>query len=374
MPDIIHTVSTKRELKQFIHLPEKIYSHTNWVPPLYLDEWNLRDPRQNKALLYSEIIHFLAMDGTKPIGRIMGIINHKHNEKANEKTVRFFQLDAIADTTVVHALLKSVEDWGRSKGMIKMIGPYGFSDKDPQGFQIEGFEHLPVIGTPTNPSYLPNMLDSSFGKEVDCVSYSFQVPTEFPSAYQKIFNRIDAVHRFQIIEFSRKKELKKFILPVLDLVNESYKPLFGFVPMTSEEMLKLARQYMPVLDPELVKLIVNEKKELVAFVIAMPDLSKGLQQAKGRLLPFGFWHILKAAKKTHQLNLMLGAIKPGFRGAGLNVMLAKALFATASKRGFTVVDSHLILETNHLMRAECERLGGKLYKRYRVYGKAIQLV
>lgn len=366
-------VDSKSLLKVFICLPEKIYAgNARWVPPMYADEWNFHNPNENKALAYSDVVRLIAYASDKPAGRIMGIINKKYNADHNEKTARFFALDCINDATVAHALLQAVEKWSKEKGMTKLIGPYGFSDKDPQGLQVEGLDLLPVLATPANPAYLQKLVEQhGFVKELDCVSYQLEVYERLSPVHQKVWERIAANQHLKLIEFSSKKQLKPYIIPVFRLVNETYAPIFGFVPMTEEEMKKFAAQYLPVLDPEFVKIVVNTNREPVAFIVAMPEMSAGIQKAKGRLFPFGFLYILNAMRKTKQLNLLLGAIKQEYRGKGINVLMGKAVMASAYKRGMRIIDSHLILETNVTMRAECEKLGGVLRKRYRVYGKSL---
>ena len=366
-------VAGKSLLKEFIFLPEKIYKgDSRWVPPMYVDEWSFHDPKQNKALQYSDVIRIIAYQNNNAVGRVMGIINHKYNTEHNEKTARFFALDCINDQQVAHALIEKIEHWSKEKGMTRLIGPYGFSDKDPQGLQIEGLELLPVIATPTNPSYLQILVENEeYIKQLDCVSYQMPIPEKLSPVYQKIFDRVRANDKIKLLEFTTKRQLKPYIIPVFRLVNETYAPLFGFVPMTEEEMKKFAGQYLPVLEPELVKVVVNTSNELIAFVVSMPDMSVGIQKAKGRLFPFGFIHILQSMRKTKQLNLLLGAIKSEYRGKGINVLMGKSLIESANKRGLTIMDSHLILEKNLIMRAECEKLGGVLRKRYRVYQKLL---
>jgi hypothetical protein len=302
----------------------------------------------------------------------MGIIHHPYNAQHGEKTVRFFNLDCIHDQEVTHHLIGFIGRWGKEKGMHKIIGPFGFSDKDPQGLQIEGLEFLPVLATPTNPEYLRMLVEQEgYQKEIDCVSYNMPLATSLPPAYKKVFQRIHQNQSLKVVEFTSKRQLKPYILPVLRLVNEAYTPIFGFVPMSEEEMKKFAAQYLPVLDPTFVKAVVTPEGTLIAFVVAMPDLSRGIQKAKGNLFPFGFIHILRDMRNATQLNLMLGAIKPGFRGLGITVLLGNALMESAMKRGFKLMDSHLILENNHLMRRECEHVNGKVYKRFRVYSKML---
>jgi GNAT superfamily N-acetyltransferase len=369
----IKEVHSKVQLKEYIHFPETIYHiDRHWVPPIYADEWSFHDPMKNAALQYSATIRLMAYRDSKAVGRIMGIINNKYNEQEGERTARFFNLDCINDQEVTHRLIGEIESWARSKRISKVIGPYGFSDKDPQGLQVEGFEHLPVIATPTNPSYLQALVENEgYTKELDCVSYAMPIPKTTPDILRRISDRVLSNKKIRLLEFNSKGKLKPYIVPVFRLVNECYAPLFGFVPMSEEEMKKFAAQYLPILDPAFVKVMVDQSDEVIAFVVSMPDMSKGIQKAKGKLFPFGFIHILNSAKKTKQLDLLLGAVKPNYRGKGLTALLGMSLMKTASQRGLETMDSHLILETNKLMRAECENVGGKVYKRYRVFQKII---
>jgi hypothetical protein len=302
----------------------------------------------------------------------MGIIHQKYNEVHGQKVARFYQLDCIHDKEVFHTLILAIEKWAKENGLNKIIGPYGFSDKDPQGYQVEGFDHLALISTPSHPPYLPELLvGEGYSKEVDCVSYLFDVPEKMPDIYFKVRDRVVSRGELQLVEFKSKSKLKPYIIPVFRLVNEAYKDIFGFVPMSETEMVKFASQYLPILDPDFVKIIVNKKNEVVAFVVSMPNMSRGLRKAKGELFPFGFIPILLSMRVTSQLDLLLGAVKPGHRGIGLTAVLACSLLASAKKRGLKKIDSHLILEENHVMRAECENLNGKVHKRYRVFSKMI---
>lgn len=373
LPINIQEVASKSALRDFIFLPAKLYlEHSNWVPPIYMDEWKFHDPKQNPSLGKATVIRLLASRGNELVGRIMGIINHKYNETHGEKTARFFQLDCINDQEVANTLLDAVYTWAKQQSMQQLIGPFGFSDKDPQGLQIAGWEHLPVIATPTNPGYLKDLVENAeFEKHLDCISFKVVVPNAIPALYLKVMERIKKNSQVQLLEFKTKKALKPYIVPVFRLVNETYSDLFGFVPMTEEEMQRMAAQYLPILDPAFVKLVLNQNQELIAFVIAMPDMSKGIQQAKGKLFPFGFIQILWAAKKSKQLNLLLGAVRNDHRSIGLTALMGTALLQTAIEQGFELMDSHLVLESNQAMCAEYQRIGGEIYKRYRVYKKPI---
>jgi hypothetical protein len=263
--------------------------------------------------------------------------------------------------------------WAKENGLNKIIGPYGFSDKDPQGYQVEGFEYPALIATPSHPPYLPEMLvKEGYAKEVDCVSYLFDIPDQMPEIYKKISDRIISRGELSLVNIKNKTILKSYIIPVFRLINEAYSDIFGFVPMSETEMVKFAGQYVSILDCDLIKIIINKRDEVVAFVVSMPNMSVGLRKAKGELFPFGFIPILLSMRNTTQLDLLLGAVKPGYRGKGLTALLATALLTSAKKRGLKQIDSHLILEENYVMRAECENLDGHVHKRFRVFGKTLQ--
>lgn len=370
----IREVVSRRDLKIFIYLPEKIHrGHKTWVHPIYMDDWKYFDRRKNKAFGYCDTVMLLAYQDGRPVGRVMGIINHRFNKHRNEKTARFGYLETFEDRAVVHALLARLEDWARSRGMTRMIGPYGFSDQDPEGFIIQGFEHRATIATYHNFEWMPRYVEEAgYVKDMDWYVYKIDVPKEMPEFYKKIYERVSRRGGFEVLEFRRKKELKPWIRPILSLMNECYlaSNIYGFAPLDEQEMDDLAKRYLPVIDPRFVKAVAKDG-EAVAFVIGMPDLTEGIQKARGRLFPFGFLKILRAAKKTKQLDLLLGAIKEKYRGQGLDVMMGVKMIASAQEAGCEIMDTHHEMETNVKVRAEMERLGGKLYKLYRAYRKEL---
>lgn len=367
-------VKTKPQLKTFIYLPEKLHQdQPNWVHPIYMDEWAYFNPKKNKAFSYSDTLMLLAEKDGQVVGRVMGIINHRYNEVRNEKTARFGYLESIQDQAVVHALLSWVEQWAREKGMTRIIGPYGFSDQDPEGFLIKGFENRATIATYYNFEWLPEMVEKEgYSKDIDYFVYKIEVPKEIPEIYTKIAERILKKGNFKILEFRKRKEIKPWIRPILSLMNETYveSNIYGYAPLDEKEMDDLARKYLPVLDPRFIKGVLKDD-QVVAFIVAIPDMTAGIKKARGRLFPFGFIHVLRAQKKTKQLDLLLGAIKKEYRGMGLDALMGVALLSSAQKAGFEIMDTHHEMEANVRVRSEMERLGGKIYKVYRVYQKAL---
>lgn len=344
----------------------------NLVPLLRMDEREFHDPKRNPQLAHCEVRYWLARRDGVVVGRIMCIIHRQHNQACRELTARFYDLVCIRDRDAVLALLAEVEQWAKGAGMDRIIGPFGFSDKDPQGLQIEGFEHLPVIATPTNPDWLPPLVEAcGYTPFEDMVSYRMDIPAQLPEVYHAIGDRCLRNYGLHRVPLRSKRELKPWVVPVLRLVNATYGDLLGFTPMSEAEMRALAAKYMFILDPQLVHLIADANNEPVAFVIASPDMSEGFVRANGSLFPFGFLHILRAMKRSKQLDLLLGAVRPDLQGKGLTAALGVSLFDAARQRNFTHLDSHLIMERNTRMRAELERLGAVVWKRYRVYQRKL---
>lgn len=370
----VREVKTRKEMRTFIYLPEKIHAqHPTWVHPIYVDEWKYFNPDKNKAFAYCSAVLYLAFRGKEPVGRVMGIVNSRYNEYRQEKTARFGFLEIWEDQEVIHALLSRVEEWARQQGMDKIVGPYGFSDQDPEGFIIEGFEHRATIATYHNFEWMPRLVENEgYSKDIDYYVYQLRVPKELPEFYIKIYNRVMKRGNFSIVEFKTRKEMKPWIKPMLHLMNKTYSEggIYGFSPLDEKEMEALARRYLPLLDPRFSK-VVQKDSEGIAFIVGIPDLTEGIQRARGHLFPFGFLKILRAARKTKQLDLLLGAIDEKYRGMGLDVLMGVKMIEAAQKAGMEVMDTHHEMETNVRVRAEMERMGGRVYKKFRVFKKPL---
>lgn len=366
-------VITKKDLKSFIHLPYIIHkNHKEWQPPLISDEWKVFDKKKNHSFEHCDTIMLLAEKEGQVVGRMMGIINHTYNTGNNEKNARFCFAETYDDAEVYDTLILAIEKWGKEKEMEKLVGPLGFSDKDPQGFLIEGFDD-PMTVMVTNCSF-PYMVKhterNGYVKKLDLVEYRMDIPEVIPQFYAKVAERI--LNRgFKLLEFKKTKEVRPYIKPVFDLINETYTDIYGFAPLQDIEAKEFSERFLPFLKVEYIKAVMDEDDKLVAFVIAMPDIGEGFKKAKGKLFPFGFIHILSSFKKATQLNLLLGCVKDTRRNSGIDALLAVSLFEAAQKGKLKVLDSHLIMEENTKMRALMDRLGGIVYKRYRIFEKGI---
>ena len=394
-------VAGRRDLRRFILLPEQLHrDHPLWMPPIYMDEWDYFNPKKNRAFGYCDTTIALAWKGDRPVGRIMGIINRRHNDHMQERTGRFALLESTEDQEVAHALLTHVEDWARAKGMTKVIGPFGFNDQDPEGFQIEGFEHHPTIVTYYNFPYLIDQLEAEgYGKETDYVVYKIPRASTVPPLMAKIAERVER-RGFREVGLTSKRQVKRYLGPVLRLMNETYRGIYGYSALDDQEMQDLAKKYLMLLDIRFLKIVVKDGDakdgdvkdgdvkdgdvkdgdgkdgdvkdgEVVGFMVAMPDLYEGIVKSKGRLFPFGFIHILRAGKRARQLDLLLAGITEKYRGKGIDMLMGREMLQSAIDAGIEHFDSHHELETNSLVRAEMERQGGQVYKRYRIFQKLL---
>ncbi|MBP7507664.1 MAG: hypothetical protein KA807_07585 [Prolixibacteraceae bacterium] len=374
MEIIIKEVKTRCDLYKFIHLPAKIHkTHKNWVPPLYMDEWEYFNPKKNRSFDHCDHILLLAFKDGKVVGRCMGLIHHDYNKTHNEKNGRFSNIETWNDPEVFHALISYVEKWAKEKGMNKVVGPLAFSDKDPQGFLYEGFDEPHVIASHCNFPYLVDFIvNEGYSKIVDLFDCKIVIPDVLPEIYNKVVERFNRNNsNLKVLEFTKRSKIKPYIRPVLTLFNDTFGDIYGATPFTEKEMDDFANRYLFLIDPAFVKIVINEKEEVIGCVIGMSDISKGIQKSKGYLLPFGFIPILTAGKKSQQLNLLLGTVDDRYQGRGITALLGIKIIESAKKAGKKVADSHLELETNLRARAEMERMGGVPYKKFRLFEKTI---
>jgi hypothetical protein len=365
-------VKNKNQLKAFIHLPEKLHKkHTKWVPPIYADEWKYYDPKRNQAYAYCDVILVLCYYKGKLSGRIMGVINHRYNSLKNEKSARFCNFESINNQLVSNELLNYIKNWASEKGMNNLIGPLGMYYHDPIGFMIEGYDYEPSISTYYNFDYLPTLIEiAGYKKKYDLVAYKINIVNGIPDLFRQLYDRLSNSNTIELLKFKSKQDLKKMVIPMLQLLNECYTEIDGYSPLDDNEMQILAKQFIPILDPKYVKLVLVNK-EPAGFMIAMPNISPGIRRSGGRLFPFGIFHILSAHKKSFQLDFLLGGIKKQYQGIGIDAFMAFDIIKTARQNNFALVDSHLEMEQNYKVRRGMEKLGGQVYKKYRLYQKNI---
>ncbi len=372
---IIKKVSSKQELKTFIRFNYELYKNNPYsVPDLYDDMLSTFSQKKNAAFEFCEADYFLAYKDGKVAGRVAAIINHRANETWNKKEVRFGWIDFIDDMEVSSALLKQVEEWGKERGMEAMVGPLGFTDLDAEGMLIEGYDQLSTMSTIYNYPYYPvHMEKLGFEKEADWVEFKLMVPDKLPDKFVRISEIILQKYNLKIKKLKRKEiKEKNYGQKIFDLINEAYAPLYGFSKMTQGQINQYIKMYLPLIDLRMVSLVENEQGELVAVGISMPSLSKALQKAKGRMLPFGWYHLLKALfiKKPKILDLLLVGVKPEYQSKGVNALLFYDLVPIYQQMGFEYGESNPELEVNKKVQAQWSAFESVQHKRRRAFRKS----
>lgn len=372
MEVVVKPVADRKELKTFLHLPAEIHkNHKHWIPPIYMDEWSFFNPQKNHLFENCDTVLALAWKNGKVVGRIMGVISYEYNKNHNENHGRFSFMETWDDQEVFHALIEFIAEWSRSKGMVKLVGPLAFSDKDPQGFLIEGYEEIPAMATNCNFPYMVDLVEKEgFEKKYDLVTYKFTVNQKLPEFYLKISERsVKNNVDLKLLEFTSRKSVRPYIRPALRLLNRTFIDIYGFNPLTDKEMDDFANRYLYLINPRFIKMVVNQENDVIAFIVGMSDISEGIRKSKGHLFPFGLYHILMAGRKSKLLTLMLIAIDPNYQNKGLNVQMALKMIESAKAEGKSHIDTHLELEYNTKVRGEMEKLGAVIHKKFRIYQK-----
>lgn len=375
----IREVETKKELKKFIRFNYELYKDNPYsVPDLYEDMLNTFSDK-NAAMEFCKAKYFLAYNEKGEIvGRVAGIINEKANKKWDRKTVRFGWIDFIDDIEVSKALLDKVEQWGRENGMTEMQGPLGFTDMDAEGMLIEGFEELSTMATIYNYPYYPvHMEKLGFEKDADWIEMRLTVPREtgLPERLKRIAEIVMEKYNLSIKKYtSSKKIAKDYGQDIFELINEAFSPLFGYSELSQKQIDQYIKMFLPFLDLKLISLITEADGKLIGVGISMPSLSRALQKAKGKLFPFGWFHLLKALKweKPKDLDLMLVAIKPEYQNKGVNSILFYDLLPIYIEEGYEYVETNVELETNTKVQSQWIYFERRQHKRRRCFKKELK--
>lgn len=374
----IQQVSSKKELKTFIRFNYELYKDNPYsVPDLYDDMLHTFNPKKNAAFEFCEAAYFLAYKDKKVVGRVAAIINHRANDTWKAKEVRFGWIDFIDDDEVSAALLKTVEEWGKARGMNTIVGPLGFTDMDAEGMLIEGFDQLSTMATIYNYPYYPQHMERlGYEKATDWVEFKLKVPEQqLPERFKRVAEIILQKYKLKIVKLTRKviKE-KNYGQRMFDLINEAYAPLYGFSKMTQGQISQYVKTYLPLLDLRMVTVVEDEAGELVAVGISMASLSEALQKAKGRILPFGWFYLLKSLywKRPKTLDLLLVAVKPEYQSKGVNALLFYDLVPVYMQMGFEFGESNPELEDNKKVQSQWSAFDPVLHKRRRAFRKSIE--
>ena len=376
----IKKVETKEDLKAFIEFHYDLYEGNEYdVPNLYSDEVNTLSKDKNAAFDFCVADYYLASRDNKVVGRVAAIINNKANEKWDQKRVRFGWIDFIEDKEVLEALLKAVEDFGKAHGMNEIVGPLGFTDMDPEGMLTWGFDQLGTMPTIYNYDYYPRLLESLPGYEVDnkYVEYKLFVPDTVPEKYAKIAEMIQNRYNLRIKKLTKKDIFEGgYGKKIFELINSTYKDLYGFSELSEKQIDQYINMYFPFADLSLITLVedASADNKLVGIGITLPSLSEALQKCKkGRLFPFGWFHLLRAIKfhKTKIVDLLLIGVLPEYRMKGVNALIFADLIPRYQAYGFEWGETQVEMETNTNVQSQWETLNPVMHKRRNCYKKVL---
>lgn len=377
----IKKVESRRDLCKFIDFHNELYKGNPYhVPNLYFDEMNTFRKDKNAAFDFCEAEYFMAYRDGKAVGRVAAIINHSANKKWERESVRFGWIDFVDDIEVSKALLKAVEDYGKSKGMKEIVGPLGFTDMDPEGMLLYGYDQLGTQATAYNYPYYPEHMDRMGGweKDNDYVEYKLYVPEEMPEKYATIAKMIQKRYNLQVKKLKRNEIYGEngYGRKIFQVVNETFKDLYGYSKLTDRQIEQYVKMYLPMADLDLITIIEDwntPDHKVVGVGISIPSLARALQKCGGKLLPFGWWHILRALKfhKTEVVDLLLIGVLPEYRQKGANALLFYDLIPHYQRLGFKWGETHVEMETNMKVQGQWQYLNREIHKRRRCYKKDI---
>jgi len=373
----IRPVTTRQELQQFVQFYYDLYRGNDCaVPYLYSEEMATLRHDKNTSFECCEAQYFMAFKDGKMVGRVAAIINRRANERWDRSQVRFSWFDFVDDQEVSSALLKTVEDWGRSKGMTEVTGPIGFIDTDREGMLVDGFDKLSTMYINYNYPYYPQHMEQMEGYEKanDWVELRVKVPEVVPDKFAKITEMVRKRYGLRVHKFSRKELINDgWGKRIFDLLNETYKDLYGFSQLSDHQIGQLVNDYIKIADLNLVTGVMDGDK-LVGFGITFPSFSRALQKTRdGRYLPFGWWHLLKILKwhKTDTVDLLLIGVLPEYRGKGANALIFDDLIRQFQRYGFDWAETGPQMETNEGVLSQWQYLESTQHRRHRCYRKEL---
>lgn len=368
-------VNSSREMSDFIHVTDRIYRDcAQYVPDFESDIRGLFDHRKNPGLEFSDIQPFVAYRGNAPVGRIVGIINRKANEKWNIRNVRFSMIEFIDDPEVSSALIGAVETWGKERGMEKIHGPLGVTDFDKEGMLVEDFNLKGSMTAIYNPPYYPRHMEAlGFEKEVDWQQVRIRIPEEVPARYARTAQYAREQIGLTVKKCSKRELLGECGQQVFRLFNAAYAPIFGFSELSPRQVNSFLRKYLVLIDTRLIPVVFNKEGEIVGAAVTMASLVEALQKSRGRLLPLGWWHLLRSMKLKHEgcAEMLLVAVRPDYQGLGVNALFFDDLIPVFNKYGFRWAETGPQLEDNIRELTQWKPLKPEFVKRRRCYVKSL---
>lgn len=368
---IIKKVLSKKDRKNFVNFPLKLYRGNQfYVPNFYSDDMALLDRKKNPAFDTCESESWLALKEGQVVGRITGIYLPEYKKIWKRDIARFGWIDFIDDREVSNALLKTVEDWAIEKGAEGISGPQGFSDFDPEGMLIEGFNELGTLPMTYNFEYYSRHLDQSgYVKDADWLEFEIKIPESIPEKVKRVQQLVMKRSRLRMVDARKSKELLPYAQGIFDVLGAAYSNLYGYMPLSKRQVESYTKQYIPYADTRFTKVVVDEKDKVVAFSIAIPSMSRALQKCGGKLFPFGWFHMVRALKKPDGLDLYLVAVHPDYKNSGIIAVIMGTVTEEAIKAGIKTSESSGELEDNTDVQSMWHSYEHRQHKRRRCYIK-----
>lgn len=362
-------VKSAKEMMAFITFPMELYKNNkNFVPPLIAEEKQIWNPRHNPALQYSEARLFLAYRDQKIVGRTAAIINFKEKEELGIDKVRFGWIDFIDDPEVSQVLIEKIKDFARKKNIPKIEGPMGFTNLDKSGVLTKGFDRLAtMIGIYNAPYYAEHFEKAGLEKEKEWVEYELVFPEQLPEKIIRFNDLILQKYQLKVLKFNSKKEILPYVEPMFKLLDETYRHLSSYTPITDEQIHTYRDKYFKFIDKDYIVAITDSQGKLISFAITMPSYSKALQKANGRLFPFGWWHLLQAGKRNDRANFYLIGIHPDYQKRGITSVIFKEIYEVFKQKGVKYLETNPELEENKAIQLLWQDYGPVNHKRRRTY-------
>lgn len=370
----IKEVTTRKELKAFVHFPNALYKgNPCYVPQIESMDCDTLTPEKNHAFEVCEGRYWLAYDEKGAVvGRIAGIINSKYNEKTGEKTCRFGWIDFVDDREVSKALMQTVECYAKEKGMDTMSGPMGFLEFDAAGVLVDGFDQLPTAyGKYNAPYYESHLVDLGYLKDADYVEYLIDVPEVIPERYARMAQLVSVKNDLHQAPLRSRSDIYSYLDDVFRCLNSAYSDLHGFSELSPGQCEDLKKQFVTNINVDYVSIVLDATEHVVGFGVGLPSLAKAMQKAKGSLFPFGWYHLMKALQKNDTIDLLLIAIDEKYKNKGVNAMIFHKFAEGITKNGVKYIESTRELEDNTSVQNLWRYLEHRLTKRARTYLKRL---
>ena len=365
---------SRAQVRRFVDIPFRLYADCpQWVPPLRMDVATMLNRQKHPFHAHSDADFFIVARDGRDVGRLSGMENRPFNAYHGTRLVQFYLLECEEDQEAATALFERAFEWARERGMNRIVGPKGFGPVDGYGLLVEGFEHREMMTMMKyNPAYYPRLLEAlGFEKEVDFVSCYIDAETfRLPERVRSIAERVQRRGNLAVRCFQSKRELRRWANRIGQAYNQAFVNNWEYYPLSQQEIDFVLDNLLTIASPQLIK-IITHGDDVVGFLFAFHDVSRALQRARGRLLPFGIVDLMLEVRRTEWVALNGAGILPQFQGRGGNALLYSEIEKSVREFGFRHAELVQVAETTVQMRRDLVNLGAKPWKNHRVYTRGL---